>query len=269
MTRINCRSVRREIEEADTVDLLSSGANEHINSCAPCETFGAEQMKLREIVAGLGTVEAPGDFDFRLRARLAGEKRGAAQPFAMRSFSFGFRSAAFSTVVLLVGSALLFLSLRSPSDNSLSANDAKPASNRKEVRVVEPKDVLETGSQGVAVTPQTNPAGLVDAKLNSPNSSAQRDKRRLRFAEVASLRDARRLRVRDQSSTQAAVLRPGDITATPSVFPIGASYQSLKVSLDDGRGSSRTISLPTISFGSQRVLAQSRSPLMASARGDW
>src|SRR5712691_1756033 len=138
MTRINCRSVRREIEEADTADLRSSAANGHISSCAACETFIAEQMKLRELVASLGTVEAPGDFDFRLRARLAGEKRGAVQTFAIRSFSFGFRSAAFATVVLLVGSALLFLSLRSPSDNSLSANEAKPASNQKQARVVEP-----------------------------------------------------------------------------------------------------------------------------------
>ena len=38
------------------------------------------------------------------------------------------------------------------------------------------------------------------------------------------------------------------------VFPIEASVQSLKVSLDDGRGNARTISFPTVSFGSQRML---------------
>jgi len=86
---------------------------------------------------------------------------------------------------------------------------------------------------------------------------------------VAAARDNQRLKTRDLSSTAATVLRPTDAMAEngSSVFPIGASYQSLKVSLDDGRGSSRTISLPSVSFGSQRVLAQ--APLLASARSAW
>jgi hypothetical protein len=39
-----------------------------------------------------------------------------------------------------------------------------------------------------------------------------------------------------------------------AAFPIDASVQSFKVSLDDGRGNARTISVPTISFGSQRIM---------------
>jgi hypothetical protein len=41
---------------------------------------------------------------------------------------------------------------------------------------------------------------------------------------------------------------------TATVFPIETSLQSVKVSLDDGRGNARTISFPTVSFGQQRVL---------------
>jgi hypothetical protein len=44
------------------------------------------------------------------------------------------------------------------------------------------------------------------------------------------------------------------VVDTTTMFPIEASSQSLKVSLDDGRGNARTISFPTVSFGSQRVL---------------
>jgi hypothetical protein len=40
-----------------------------------------------------------------------------------------------------------------------------------------------------------------------------------------------------------------------AIFPIDASLQSLRVSIDDGYGNARTISVPMISFGSQRVLA--------------
>jgi hypothetical protein len=39
-----------------------------------------------------------------------------------------------------------------------------------------------------------------------------------------------------------------------TTFPIETSLQSVKVSLDDGLGNARTISFPTVSFGSQRVL---------------
>lgn len=89
--------------------------------------------------------------------------------------------------------------------------------------------------------------------------------------ELASLR-GKRFGTRDLSSTSAAVLKryPQLAESYPTAaFPINASYQSLKVSVDDGSGIARTISLPTVSFGSQRALSQSSSPLVASARGTW
>jgi hypothetical protein len=72
------------------------------------------------------------------------------------------------------------------------------------------------------------------------------------------------------ASTAAKVLRPNEMVAAGhSVFPIDASTQALKVSLDNGRGSSKTISVPGVSFGSQRVATQSQSSLLASSRGAW
>ena len=38
------------------------------------------------------------------------------------------------------------------------------------------------------------------------------------------------------------------------IFQIDASLQSLRFSFDDGRGNARTISFPSVSFGSQRLL---------------
>ena len=52
-----------------------------------------------------------------------------------------------------------------------------------------------------------------------------------------------------------------------AVFPIDASLQSLKVSLYDGRGNARTISFPTVSFGSQRVLTTANQ--FAAKGGVW
>jgi hypothetical protein len=258
MRNMNCRNIRREIEEADQGDLLSLGVNDHVLSCVACETLLREQTKLSELVSSLGTVEAPADFDFRLRARLAGEKRAVAQPFALGSFSFGLRTAAVATILLLIGSALIFVSFRTRSEIPLTAEVPRALQEQKEANPVGAKGLETTG-------PEVTPA------FESPGQPPVKRRNGLRQMALASPRDANRQSTRDSSSMQATMLKRDQLAEAyqMSAFPIDAGYQSLKVSVDDGRGTSRTISLPTVSFGSQRSLSQSASPLMASARGAW
>ena len=273
MRNMNCRNTRREIEEEGSDHLLSSAAKDHIENCPECRKFSEDRVKLRGMLSSLGAVTAPDDFDFRLRARLANEKRGEARPFVMRNMSFGLRSAAFATILLLIGSAFLFVRFRGPADNSLSAIAIKPPS----ITIAKPGiDLPGNGAQPVTQViagQQTNPPRTVETNLNPGSSQYQRSAKRHAGSrnEVAFARDNPRIKTRDLSSTAAPVFRPTDAMAAngSSAFPIGASYQSLKVLVDDGRGSSRTISLPSVSFGSQRVLAQDPSPLLASARSAW
>jgi hypothetical protein len=273
MRNMNCRNVRHKIEEAAAGDLVNSDVNEHLSSCVACKTFFREQTRLQELVASLGIVEAPGDFDFRLRARLAGEKRGATQPFALGNFSFGLRSAAVATILLVIGSALMFVSFRTRSYTPLTADvpkTAPPAPNQLGTDPGKLKDLRETGTPEVARGPHENEGNAVEASLGSPGHRVP--KRRVLNGALATLGDKNRQKSKDLSGTQAPVLKASDQvidTYPTTAFPINASSQSLKVSVDDGRGSSRTISLPTVSFGSQRSLSQSASPLMASARGAW
>jgi hypothetical protein len=273
MKRMNCRRIRREIEETVPGALLSLAVTDHLKNCVACATFRADQAKLQELVSSLGTIQAPGDFDFRLRARLANENRPAPQGFTMANFSFGVRSTAIAAVLLLIGAGIGFVSFKSSSDQSLSASRKPPAANAPAVNVtqagaVEPKDVSPVVS-GIGSRPDANQPN-VEATLKPLDQDGSK-RRGLRQTELASLRDRSRVKTKDLSSRPATVLRPSDLTAgmLEKSFPIGASYQSLKVSLDDGRGFSRTISLPTVSFGSQRVLAQGASPLLASDRGSW
>jgi hypothetical protein len=280
MRRIDCENIRREVEAAAPSDLLSATANEHLRICKECGTFRDEEWKLRKLVASLGAVNAPGDFEFRLRARLAGEMRGTSQSLAIGKFSFGFRSAAFAAVLLMIGAVLLFVGLRTSLNNSQVARETAPTSIGTKApaaaQTVAASQNPENGAKNVttdlAVGPQTDQA--VDAKLNSNDSPEQhRSRSRLGFrpGELASARSGERVRTRDLASTPATVFRATNPGAEPlsNAFPIGASYQSLKVSLDDGRGSSRTISLPSISFGSQRVLTQGANPVLATVRGSW
>jgi hypothetical protein len=259
MRTMNCGNVRREVEEAPPGGFLSSPATEHLSNCPECVTFRDEQTRLREIMSGLGTVKAPDDFDFRLRARLAGEKSGSVSRFSLTNLSFGVRSAALATMLLVVGATLFFVSLRSSRDTSPSASLQTPSTTTN-------APLAETTSQG-------NQSSVAEVRPDSAVSTvaatnAPRPKSPGRSSAIASARDTGRTRTRDMSAAQARVLN-SDLNARASDFEIQGSRQPLKMSLDDGRGSSRTISLPSVSFGSQRVLSQNTLPLVASARGSW
>ncbi len=253
MRTMDCRNVRREIEAAGNSDLLGPAVHAHLQSCAACESLSRQQNNLQAILSSLETVEAPGDFGFRVRARLAAERQ-AASPTEFGNFSFGVRSAAVSMVLFLVAAAFVFVSFRSRVNptvvpQEIASNPVPPSNNGVAAteKVVVPAPAKETAISGIEST-----------AVASDRGSKGREGRAIK---------ANRVGTRDFSSTQASVkhLDEGDSAA----FPINASYQSLKVSVNDAHGSSRTISLPTVSFGSQRTLSQNAAPLMASARGVW
>jgi len=103
MKETKCEIVRRELEELKLTDECSVGATQHLRDCADCREFHQRQTKLRQIVGSLGTVEAPPDFDFRLRARLANES--PAGGFHLRSMQWSFASKGFA----VAAAALLFV----------------------------------------------------------------------------------------------------------------------------------------------------------------
>jgi hypothetical protein len=260
MRTMNCGNVRREIEEASPGGFLSSLAAVHLSNCPECVTFRDQQTRLREIMSSLGTVNAPDDFDFRLRARLAGEKPGSVARFPLTNLSFGFRFAALATMLLMFGATLLLVNMRSSRETSPSATLQTPGTTANAPLAVAS---TEAASQSSVAEVGRDSALSPAAATNVP-----RPKSPVRSSALASARDTGRTRTKDMSAAQARVLN-SDSKSRASDFEIQGSRQPLKMSLDDGRGSSRTISLPSVSFGSQRVLSQNTSPLVASARGSW
>jgi hypothetical protein len=240
---MNCQKVRRVIEATDRGDLLNVAAAEHIKGCPACEKLNDEHLELRHITANLGTVEAPADFDFRLRARLARANAEDARPGFGR-FTFGLRSVALASLMVVFGGTMLIANLRTGEN---------PAQNP----VVEKPAVNEPIVAATPFQPTLGSPGLTTPGLSRDPVRASKGSKRARMG------------TSDMASGRAPVVRSNELTAHASDFPIDASPKPVKVSLDDGRGSSRTISVPTVSFGSQRVLSQSNSPLVASARGAW
>jgi hypothetical protein len=229
MRKNNCEVVRRELDELMPGEPCSAGATQHLRECASCREFHEQQTKLRQIVGSLGTVEAPADFDFRLRARLAQSNGSSVYwPFARRGLAV-----AAMLIVFAIGAIVVRNVMKQPAtvDNVAKQAEVPQPAKRQEVIPVQEEKKLEQVVAGI--TNNDQPSGR---KVFSPR--ADYNKRA-----VATI---------DSSFERATVISGTEPVGVS--FPIDASVQSFKVSLDDGRGNARTISVPTISFGSQRIV---------------
>jgi membrane-associated protease RseP (regulator of RpoE activity) len=70
---MKCRDFKNEFEDRAA---LSETATLHLDSCGDCKKFHFEQTRLWEMLGGLNRVEAPKDFDFQLKAKIARAKPG-------------------------------------------------------------------------------------------------------------------------------------------------------------------------------------------------
>jgi hypothetical protein len=240
MKRSNCSNIQTELDEMLLGEDCSAEVSQHLDDCNQCRVFHEKQLKLRQIVGSLGTVSAPADFDFRLRSRLARENSNSG--FQLSNLvGFGQRTAVIATALVLIIAAVFVyrnFTNRNEAPQTVAHKEASP--NVKSIPAPEPQPSQVTAST-VAV-PQRSEQTATTNPIN------KRTKARGRSAIVAE----------DFSGTGANVLRQTSSTSD-HIFPVDASQQSLKVSLFDGHGNPRTISLPTVSFGSQRVVPTTAS----------
>jgi hypothetical protein len=254
---MDCQGCRREIEDAARGERLRAeeAALAHLESCASCRAFRAERDALRELVSSVGTVAAPPDFDWKLRARLAAEKRGNHRQYFRRGFAPGLPAIALAaSFALLIAAAVHFKQAGTESlkPNTLVETVSVPATN--EVAVADansgrPVRSADGQSDGVATT-------------NTPKSP-----------EVNRLRGVRAIQVK---SYRVAVGAPAPVTASNNTparsndfsssaapvitlfsVPVRTPTQPVKVLLDEGRGGLRTVALQAVTFGSQEILRRS------------
>jgi hypothetical protein len=245
MTKNTCELIRRDLDELMLDETCSTAALEHLRECGACREFHEKQTKLRQIVGSLGTVAAPADFDFRLRARLARESSdGPRLSFVAWPFSFpnrGFVAAAtllvFATGVFLVGVVVnhRIESDRMAKEMATSQRDETP----KPTEVVKPNPPQPTKEEPV----------VEFASNKSPQKNRTERPRQM------TARNTPRLATVDSTSIRADVIKGAEPLASSVAFQIDtSSVQYFKFSVDDGRGNAKTISVPTISFGSQRLM---------------
>jgi hypothetical protein len=252
MRKNNCEIVRRELDELTLDDACSSAALDHLQQCSHCREFQQTQTKLRQMVGSLGTVAAPADFDFRLRARLANDSSNAAFHLKSAYWPFARRGFAVAAMLLLIatGAVLVRNVVNQQKGPEVTVTTNEPA-NRPQPgadQVTQPREEVRP-TEVVASSEGSSPQKV---KSERPSPAGPRSRRTI----VAV----------DLGSERAEVLNATDRVASSEIFPIDASQESFKVSLDDGRGNARTISLPTIRFGSQRMLPNGNQ---FAAKGVW
>jgi hypothetical protein len=271
MRTAKCKSVCREIEEADHGQRLSTSVTEHLAGCPQCQSFHDERTKLRHLVASLETVAAPPDFDLRVRSRLANEKAGVYAGYFFNNLSFGFPSVALATLALIVGGVFALRAWNASTNSATNVQDESRDVDRSNTGKSE-QSVL-VGKSELTLPDNKGTAATKDERSEILRPVQRVAKRRSLNSTVAAIASSKRMATKEFSSTPAPVVKQDEAVASLETFPlilIEASSEPLRLSLDYSGGISRTISVPALSFGSEKVLVGDGLSLVKnSPKGAW
>jgi hypothetical protein len=283
----DCKAFRTEIDEALSAAALGRDASAHASLCAACADALREREALRGLVRGLVRVEAPHDFEFRLRARMAATKpRGGLALFGrLRSPGLAWVAAA---VCFLAVSATLYMR---QSPKRVTAPVAEPASiavaprnadesKRVDAEASRPDAEASRRSDGVG---STLVAGRVDAPTSTHGkaaphvASSKRDATQARWSDFIARGprgDAPRPGSFDLASKSARVIKhlpeTGGVASRAQGIQLGTSAGTLRVVLRDERGV--VVPMRRVSFGSQEALVRetaSRREPASEEEGVW
>jgi len=258
MNNRECRATRQEIEQSELHQRLSGAAVRHIESCPACHEFQLERNRLRELIGSLEPVAAPGDFDVRLRARIAADRQQNSPGSFLGRFVISTPAiAAAAVIVMLTGAIVWFAQHRRDQESTLASG--APARTEQAITPSD-KPAEGTDSNSPAVAADTHPPITL---------TAQAPKDRNLYRDTSSKSTGARGPVgpaTDFNVTGAESIRQGEQRA--GEVSLSAPVKPLVVSLEDNSGTKRRISLPPVSFGSQR-LVDNRLPVNSTNSRSW
>lgn len=270
MKTTDCRHTQREIDSSELNQRLSDDSMAHISGCMRCRELLDRASSLRSLVAGLETVSAPPDFDMRLRARLATEKRPNATWINFWRQAPGVPAIAFAFSLLVLITVALYLRSSSTPQVAGTLQPAAPS-----VAITKPAETTAAKTQSTSAT-QTggNLTGGGDASVSAPEPANRPTGVRRAgkpTPELTAVAKSPGIASREYSVNPAETVNRdaganGNLMSP--VVSLSAPAQRVVVSMRDNHGATRTISLPPVSFGSQRLGYQSVS-LASSGKGAW
>jgi hypothetical protein len=267
----DCKVYRREIVEGFDGE-MSRGAHAHAEVCRACGDELRGRESLRALVGGLAKVEAPSDFEFRLRARMAGSgAAGRRGPLKGLRLVYAFAPVAAAACFLVISTALyLGQASRTGAGESSSvavAESARNATAGQTAAAPAVGDVKESGRTNVGAV------SVAPASVTPPSRpAAQRQRAASRQSrEVAAKLDGRaaapQRNTADFSVTQAPVITGRGVT-----IALKTTTEPMRMILRDERGAGRVVPMRAVSFGAQELIAResvSRQATAAENEGVW
>lgn len=266
---MNCQACQTEIEELELGEPLSDAAHTHIKLCVSCRAFHDERQSLRRLVGGLGSVAAPPDFEFRLRARLAAASNGGSRHFSLRTFLSSAPAVALAaSFALLVAGVIIYKQMKSGTVTNQQTEIAK-SSQQTNVDVAA-KPSPETNQQHSVKEDEIAPVaqGAATKKHALLTASDKTPARHSQSKQVNAV--AQPSASNDFAFRTAPSIKPANDSDTIEVsnqlvqLPVRSPMQPVRVSLDDKNGAKRTVTLEPVVFGSQdftgRNLSRNNSP---------
>lgn len=265
----NCKTVRAEIEEAAVGAWLSRRTQEHVGACAACSGFLSERDSLRRLVGGLERVEAPGDFEFRLRARMAAAQAASRARFFNFRPAAGFASFALAAVLVASAAAAYYSKRPAPTADQASSSSQTPVaaetapqqSSPAGLRVAAAKqggnEVFESEDKETGVVPP-----LKVEKTAGPRQPRQ-ERRRATVARVAAEPRAEVAKARSEGELEFGLSTSPVVKG--SNVKLEVSSEPMRVVLRDERGTARRLPMNPVSFGAQSPVGKRRGPTPINA----
>ena len=150
---MNCKQIREEIDAASRHNMRGGAVRSHLDACPDCRRYSDETASLTRLLWTQPRVEAPPDFEFRLRARMlraqaapAITPRGFLWKILPGTFSRGQTVAAVAALTLVVTVSVFYF----------DRGAGVPAPER--LAVIESKSLnLKTNEAGPAPEIRTQP----------------------------------------------------------------------------------------------------------------
>lgn len=259
---MKCKDCLHEIEETETRGALGGRARAHVEMCVACRAAYDERRALAQLFGELETVRAPADFDFRLAARLAVARSAPPRRRIAWNFAPGTVGMVLATSFVIVVIAAISIKTRIPL--RAETTPAQTSSNESAGALARVPATASESAPGATVNPPAAASQNPEAMADSPRAhNAGEDaplSRRMRASDSRQVAREREPEVREANSgqredysVQPAPLITEPLRAASQVFnvPVRASTRPLRINVRDERGTTRAVSLESVSFGAQ------------------
>jgi hypothetical protein len=266
---MNCQNFRTEIEELGRGAALTARAESHAAHCDSCRAFRSEGDALRVLVGGLARVEAPGDFEFRLRSRIARSEGARARPASWRGFVPG--AAWLTAAGCLVLALGVFINFR---QGGRTLPQAPSATNK----IAAARDTASTKDRSSLVNNENDESltGSSEVKTYTASSGGGRKARAPQSRKFILPREAAQELASQQSienTTETLMLDAQGMkiyVGSPIALPMSTQERPLEALFKDTSGATRSVSVDAVTFGA-RGLPTRRAPArnVSYTQGVW